>query len=484
MTDSQLLDTLTSLRSSVQVDAQRRIDSWSSISTRQTALPSVNNLANYLALRHHDLRDVQEELAMRGLTSLGQIEPHVMETLDALIVTIAAITGVPTTVQRPSREAFVEGRHHLIANTDLLFGPTHSSYVTRMMVTVPEEAFDKPEFFANLLQRGTHSFRINCAHGTPEMWERMTQSIRSAERTTHRTSRILMDLPGPKIRTATVSCVLGRERVVPGDRIHLVRPGTQHSPDAICTAECALPEVIDQVAIGADVWIDDGSVATVVERQTDQGLLLLVTRAPHGGKKIREAQGINTPNTDLALDPLTAEDLASLDHIVELADMVGYSFVQTADDIERLHDEIDARTTRDLAVIAKIETRRAVQNLPDIIVHSMARRRLGVMIARGDLAVELGFERITEMQEEIMWLCEAAHTPVIWATQVLESYVKKGLPTRAEMTDAAMSSRAECVMLNKGPFIADAVTILDHVLGRMATHFDKKAARLRELRSW
>jgi len=484
MTDSQLLASLTSLRASIVVDAQRRLDTWSSITPRPTVVPSMYNLANYLALRHHDLRDVQEELSLRGLSSLGQVEPHVLETIDALISAISAISSVQSEVPRPTRDAFVEGRRHLIENTSSLFGPTHSAYVTRMMVTVPEEAHDAPEFFADLLRRGAHCFRINCAHDKPATWERMVLSIRSAERSTNRTSTILMDLPGPKIRTASVSCVLGRERVVPGDRIHLVRPGTLHSNEAICTAECAMPEVLNQVDVGADVCIDDGSVTTVVERRTEQGLLLRVTHAPHGGKRIRESHGINTPNTDLALDPLTTDDLAALDHIVELADIVGYSFVQTADDIDRLHNEIDARTTRDIAVIAKIETRRAVENLPDIIVHSMARRRLGVMIARGDLAVELGFERITEMQEEIMWLCEAAHVPVIWATQVLESYVKKGLPTRAEMTDAAMSSRAECVMLNKGPFIADAVTILDNVLGRMATHFDKKAARLRELRSW
>src|SRR3712207_5766516 len=106
------------------------------------------------------------------------------------------------------------------------------------------------------------------------------------------------------------------------------------------------------------------------------------------------------------------------------------------------------------------------------------------MIARGDLAVEIGFERLAEMQEELMWLAEAAHIPVIWATQVLESLVKKGLPSRGEMTDAAMAARAECVMLNKGPFVLDAVRALDRLLGRMAEHQNKKTAKLRALKSW
>ena len=106
------------------------------------------------------------------------------------------------------------------------------------------------------------------------------------------------------------------------------------------------------------------------------------------------------------------------------------------------------------------------------------------MIARGDLAVEMGFTRLAEMQEEILWICEAAHIPAIWATQVLEDLVKKGLPSRGEMTDAAMASRAECVMLNKGPNVFEAVTVLDQLLGRMAEHQTKKTPNLRALHSW
>jgi pyruvate kinase len=103
------------------------------------------------------------------------------------------------------------------------------------------------------------------------------------------------------------------------------------------------------------------------------------------------------------------------------------------------------------------------------------------MIARGDLAVECGFERLAEVQEEILWMCEAAHVPAIWATQVLESLAKEGLPSRAEVTDAAMAHRAECVMLNKGPYIVDAVKALDDILRRMHGHQAKKQPMLRRL---
>jgi pyruvate kinase len=110
-----------------------------------------------------------------------------------------------------------------------------------------------------------------------------------------------------------------------------------------------------------------------------------------------------------------------------------------------------------ISIVAKIEMPLAVHNLPQLIVRAAGRQPLALMIARGDLAVEIGFERLAEMQEEILWLAEAAHVPVIWAAQVLESLVKQGLPSRGEMTDATMAARAECVMLNKGPFVADAV---------------------------
>ena len=103
------------------------------------------------------------------------------------------------------------------------------------------------------------------------------------------------------------------------------------------------------------------------------------------------------------------------------------------------------------------------------------------MIARGDLAVECGWQRLAEVQEEILWLCEAAHMPVVWATQVLETLAKKGRPSRAEITDAAMSQRADCVMLNKGPHVVQAIKLLDDILHTMQQHQHKKTSMLRSL---
>lgn len=190
------------------------------------------------------------------------------------------------------------------------------------------------------------------------------------------------------------------------------------------------------------------------------------------------------PDTRLNAPALTEKDLADLSTVVALADIVELSFVRHPTDVARLLLELDRLGDDRLGVVLKIETAQAFQHLPQLLLTAMQRPRIGVMIARGDLAVECGYERMAELQEEIMWLCEAAHVPVIWATQVLEHLTKFGHPSRAEISDAAMSERAECVMLNKGPYIEDAITVLGDVLGRMSGHHDKKNALLPALHSW
>jgi pyruvate kinase len=137
-----------------------------------------------------------------------------------------------------------------------------------------------------------------------------------------------------------------------------------------------------------------------------------------------------------------------------------------------------------LGIVLKIENRTAFEQLPDLLLAAMGSPSVGVMIARGDLAVEMGYERLAEVQEEILWLAEAALVPAIWATQVLETLAKQGTPSRAEITDAAMGERAECVMLNKGSHILEAIHALDDILSRMQAHQHKKRAMLRRLHWW
>ena len=247
---------------------------------------------------------------------------------------------------------------------------------------------------------------------------------------------------------------------------------------------CSLPEVFDGARVGDAIHFDDGKIGGQITAVAPDALTVRIDHPPRGSAKLRAGKGINVPDTPLEICALTAKDIADLATVVELADVVEMSFVRTASDVHSLLDELRRIGDDRLGIVLKIETRQGFQNLPQLLLTAMNRGRVGVMIARGDLAVECGFERLAELQEEILWLCEAAHLPVIWATQVLEQCVETGLPTRAEISDAAMSERAECVMLNKGPCVLDAVAVLDEILRRMTEHHYKKTALLRRLHSW
>jgi pyruvate kinase len=166
------------------------------------------------------------------------------------------------------------------------------------------------------------------------------------------------------------------------------------------------------------------------------------------------------------------------------ADLLALSFLRHEDDVDDVVERVAAAGGQHLGLLLKIETIPGFQRLPEILLRSLQHPRVGVMIARGDLAVELSYERLAEVQEEVLWLCEAARVPVVWATEVLDRLARTGRPTRAEITDAAMAQRAECVMLNKGPHVDAAITLLDDVLRRMAGHQRKKTALLRPLRAW
>jgi pyruvate kinase len=245
---------------------------------------------------------------------------------------------------------------------------------------------------------------------------------------------------------------------------------------------CTLPEVFADVRPNEPIWFDDGKIGGLIESVGQEELTVRVTVAKPGGDKLRADKGINLPESTIHLPALTEKDMADLAFLVKHADLVGLSFVRHPKDVTTLQAELARLNAPEMGVVLKIETRGAFEQLPTILLEAMRGHRVGVMIARGDLAVECGWERLAEVQEEILWVCEAAHIPVIWATQVLEGLAKKGAPSRAEITDAAMGERAECVMLNKGPHLAQAVQVLDDILCRMEAHQSKKSARLRRLR--
>jgi pyruvate kinase len=487
-----LLATLRQLRNSVYEEGQEIFSRWRSRIQRQAFIDSSLNLAYYLALRRYDLRPLQAALMPWGLSSLGRIEAKVLANLDAVIATLAAVCQETPNPQlsQPPLEAFFEGDRLLKIHTQELFGNTSQQRRVRIMVTLPTEAASNYEFVRDLLHQGTDCVRINCAHDTPSEWSAMLSHVRLAESEMHRPCQVLMDLSGPKIRIQYAIAPQAKQRVYRGESVLLRRDLPTTIGSHCFQINCTLPDVVDRLEVGAPVWIDDGHIGAVVEKITSEGAFLRITHARAKGEKLRPDKGINFPHTDLHLCPLTDKDRQDLDFIAANADQVdiiGYSFVQKPEDIATLQQELGARLanhTQIPAIVAKIETPAAVTNLPELIVQAAGKQPFGIMIARGDLAVEIGYQRLAEIQEEILWLCEAAHIPVIWATQVLENLVKNGLPSRAEMTDAAMAERAECVMLNKGAYIVEAVTILDDVLTRMEAHQTKKTPQLRALHSW
>jgi pyruvate kinase len=247
---------------------------------------------------------------------------------------------------------------------------------------------------------------------------------------------------------------------------------------------CTLPQALRRVRKGERTWFDDGRIGGVVRRRLRGKVEVEITHARDGGERLAADKGINLPDTALDLPALTDKDLEDLEVVARHADLVGLSFSQSADDVRALRRRLLELDAGHLGVLLKVETQRGFEHLPEMLFAAMEGPCAGVMIARGDLAVECGYERMAEVQEEILWACEAAHMPVVWATQVLETLAKTGLPSRAEITDAAMGERAECVMLNKGPHIVDAMRTLDDILRRMQAHQTKKRPLLRALKSW
>ncbi len=486
-TEQELLAQARAVRDHVVQQGQELLDGWQSKIRRDSFRDGAENLAHYLALRQLDLRELQSGLRPWGLASLARIEGHVLPTLEAIIANLEQLTGTNTAPHRPEPAAFRRGQDGLARNTDEVLGPAAVGRRTHILVTLAPKAAKNLDFVRHLIAAGMDCARVNCAHDGPETWEAMITHVRQAAAEAGRTCHVLMDLAGPKIRTDKVVTPEKREEVKTGDEVLLTFEGTSADFSVPFQASCSTPDVLRQVAVGSRVSIKDGLIQGVVREVRPEGLLLDVQRTPPDGQPLVPEKGINFPDTELTVSPLTADDLANLDFVCAHADIVSYSFVQRPADISLLQNEILRRRTGDIPpipIVAKVETRLALANLPELIIQAAGANPFAVMIARGDLAVEIGYERLSEIQEEILWICEAAHVPVIWATQVLESLVKRGMPSRGEFTDAAMAERAECVMLNKGPYIEEGIKVLDDVLRRMETHRIKRATQLRPLQVW
>lgn len=524
-----LIERLWALRRQMTTLADRHADRLAAIDPAHQA--GARNLLHYLALRSGDLRPLQLELSRLGLSSLGRAEPHVLASIDKVLGLLHRLSGRDWTPRDPdepvgSRASTQALQRHAVA----LLGRTPPGRDVRIMVTLPGEAAADPGRIDAMVQAGMDIARINCAHDTPAQWQTMAEAVRLRPRRDE-LGRVIAPArlalrPAGSARPvgAEADAVLGVDPdwLAPlkvGDLISLkdarraqrqLEIVERHadgviaalSRSAYLTADVVLrhePHRDRRSALhelpaaqgllhlrrGDRIWFDDGRIGGVVRKRLDGGgVLVEIGSAREGGEKLAADKGINLPDTALDLPALTAQDLQDLDTVVATADLVGLSFCQSADDVRRLRAELAARGASTLGLMLKIETQRGFAALPSILLAAMEGPTAGVMIARGDLAVECGYERLAEVQEEMLWACEAAHLPVVWATQVLETLARTGRPSRAEITDAAMGERAECVMLNKGPHIMDAIRMLDDILRRMQEHQSKKRPLLRALRAW
>lgn len=294
---------------------------------------------------------------------------------------------------------------------------------------------------------------------------------------------------------------IGDELILTTDPAETKMPA---EPTDVPRVSCTLPEAIQSLRPGEPVLFDDGAIAAEVKEVTPSpcgnfvDAHLVVTRTKPGGQKLAEHKGINLPTTDLPFASLTDEDIEHLRFVVENADIAAVSFIRTPEDVEYVLQTLEsiaaeheragrvelAEKARNLGLVMKIETIPAFKNLPNIIMTAMKHLNTGIMIARGDLAVELGFDRMGEVPGQILTLAQAAGVPTILGTQVLETLAKAGLPSRAEITDAAFAIRAECIMLNKGPHITSAIGVLNHLSKAVGRSQRKSRIMLRRIRSW
>ncbi|MGB5714915.1 MAG: pyruvate kinase, partial [Waterburya sp.] len=360
-----LLNELQRIRQTIIHEGGKIFHQWQPSIARQTFKESALNLAYYLALRHEDLRQLQLALMPWGLSSLGRIEGRVLPNLDAAIATLGAVCHQDSALlpQRPSLEAFFAGDRLLNQHTEEVFGKSLNQRQVRIMVTLPTEAAQNYQLVRELVQRGTDCIRINCAHDNAEHWLAMINNLRQAEVETGRACKVFMDLGGPKPRLGNVLPTKNKQRVHLGDRLLLSKKVPITADQKVFQANCTIPEILPQLEINHSVWINDGKIGARVKSLLPEGVLLEITHARSKGEKLRPDKGINFPDTNLNLSPLTSKDQQDLDFIADHADIIGYSFVQQATDIELLQLELQARlgvNWRQPAIVAKIETPEAV----------------------------------------------------------------------------------------------------------------------------
>ncbi len=322
----------------------------------------------------------------------------------------------------------------------------------KIVATLGPASSDK-DTVRRLFLAGVDVFRLNFSHGSADDHRARFAILRELEKETGRPIGILADLQGPKLRVGTFS--EGSVMLTEGQAFRL---DLDTAPGNAQRAGLPHPEIFAALVPGAELLLDDGRLRLVVERC---GADFAETRVAVGGK-LSERKGVNVPGVVLPLTALTAKDRRDLALALELgADWIALSFVQRPEDVAEARELIGDRA----AIVSKLEKPSAVERLDEIVALSDA-----VMVARGDLGVELPAERVPAIQKRIVRSCRRLGRPVIVATQMLESMVDSPVPTRAEASDVATAiyDGADAVMLSaesaSGKFPVEAVTMMNRII--------------------
>lgn len=327
---------------------------------------------------------------------------------------------------------------------------------TKIVATLGPASSD-PETIEKLIQRGMDVARLNFSHGSREEHRRRLETVRESSRRSHRAVACLQDLSGPKIRTGPVSDESGVD-LTENSRFILTTDPLEGTSERVSTTYRELPR---DVRPGSRILLDDGLIELEVEDVEGKDVR---TRVISGGR-LKSHKGINLPGVSLSVGSLTDKDREDAAFGIELdVDYMALSFVRKADDIRELKELLDQRGRPDLPVIAKIEKPEAVENLSSILDVADA-----VMVARGDLGVEVATEKVPTLQKQIIREANREGRPVITATQMLESMVEQPRPTRAEASDVANAilDGTDAIMLSAetavGRHPVEAVTTMDRI---------------------
>ena len=331
----------------------------------------------------------------------------------------------------------------------------HRTRRTKILATLGP-ASNTRDMIIKLHDAGADLFRINMSHASHEVLNELVSTIRDVEQEVGRPIGVLADLQGPKLRLGDFAD--GEIGVEPGDRITL---DLNDEPGNANRVSLPHPEILDALEIDHRILVDDGKVQLKVIEETPTSAVAEVV----SGSKIASRKGVSLPDTELGVSSLTDKDYEDLDAALKAdVDWIAISFVQRPQDVA----EVRKITKGKAGVLAKIEKPQAIKHLDDIIELSDA-----IMVARGDLGVELPVERVPGIQKQITRACRRAGKPVVIATQMLESMIAAPFPTRAEVSDVgtAVFEGADAVMLSAesaaGEYPVEAVSMMDKIAGEI-----------------